>query len=292
MQPLNKLPETDLILNADGSAYHINLLPEDIASTIITVGDPERVKQVSKHFDHLECTKSKREFITHVGTIGKKRFTVISTGIGTDNIDIVLNEIDALINVDLNTRILHTTVKSLEIIRIGTSGAIQPDILVDSLLVSTVAIGLDPLLNYYKQELSQDDAQLLAAFTSFLPAELKCSPYIATASNELLLRLADGITQGITLTAPGFYAPQGRVPRGTLAVPGLLSYLSDFNAYGKKIANLERETAGIYGLANILGHRALSFNIILANRITQQFSKHPEKVVNDSIQKILEKITG
>jgi uridine phosphorylase len=288
---LNKIPETDLILNPDGSAYHINLLPADVADTVITVGDPDRVAEVSKYFDRIEYKKGKREFITHTGYIGKKRLTVISTGIGTDNIDIVINELDALVNINLQTRVPVSPAKSLSIIRIGTSGAIQADIPVDSLLVSTAAFGLDVLMNYYELELSVQNQQLLTSFAAALPAGLKCSPYFATASEELLLRFADGITQGITVTAPGFYAPQGRVMRGSVKSPDLLSVLSGFNASGTKITNLEMETAGIYGLANALGHKALSFNIILANRITQQFSKNPAKVMDGFIQMLLERIS-
>jgi uridine phosphorylase len=288
---LNKIPETDLILNPDGSAYHINLLPADVADTVITVGDPDRVAGVSKYFDRIEYKKGKREFITHTGYIGKKRLTVISTGIGTDNIDIVINELDALVNINLQTRVPVSPAKSLSIIRIGTSGAIQADIPVDSLLISTAAFGLDVLMNYYELELSFKNQQLLTTFAAALPAGLKCNPYFATASEELLLRFADGITQGITVTAPGFYAPQGRVMRGGVKSPDLLSVLAGFNASGTKIANLEMETAGIYGLASALGHRALSFNVILANRITQQFSKNPAKVMDGFIQILLGKIS-
>jgi len=284
---MKRISETDLILNKDGSIYHINLLPGDIADTIITVGDPDRVGQVSKYFDHIEIKKGKREFITHTGCIGKKRLTVISTGIGTDNIDIVLNELDALVNIDLKTMLPKPNLRHLDIIRIGTSGAIQPDIPVDSLLISAAAFGLDSIMNYYEQNLTVEDQELLLQFTSMFPGEYKINPYLAIASKELLETYAVDLNRGITLTAPGFYAPQGRMLRAKQRAPNLMSLIQNFNASGKKINNLEMETAGIYGLATCLGHRAISFNVILANRVINSFSKNPDKVMNGFIQVIL-----
>jgi len=284
---MNRISETDLILNKDGSIYHINLLPGDIADTIITVGDPDRVGQVSKYFDHIEIKKGKREFITHTGYIGKKRLTVISTGIGTDNIDIVLNELDALVNIDLKTMVPKSNPGCLDIIRIGTSGAIQPDIPVDSLLISTAAFGLDSIMNYYEQDLNGEDHELLLQFTSAFSVEYKINPYLAIASKELLKTYVGDIREGLTLTAPGFYAPQGRMLRAKQKVPGLMSLIQNFNASGKRISNLEMETAGIYGLASCLGHRAISFIVILANRAINSFSKKPDKVMNGFIQTIL-----
>lgn len=284
---MKRISETDLILNKDGSIYHINLLPGDIADTIITVGDPDRVGQVSKYFDHIEIKKGKREFITHTGYIGKKRLTVISTGIGTDNIDIVLNELDALVNINLKTKLPKPNFRHLDIIRVGTSGAIQPDIPVDSLLISTAAFGLDSIMNYYEQDLTGEDHELLSQFTSAFEVEYKINPYLAIANKELLKTYAVDIRQGLTLTAPGFYAPQGRMLRAKQKVPGLMSLIQNFNASGKRISNLEMETAGIYGLASCLGHRAISFNVILANRAINSFSKKPDKVMNGFIQTIL-----
>jgi uridine phosphorylase len=289
---LSKISETDLILNPDGSVYHLNLLPDDIADTIITVGDPDRVTEVSKYFDHVELKKGKREFITHTGYIGQKRITVISTGIGTDNIDIILNELDALVNIDFETRQPYAQLKSLNIIRIGTSGAIQADVPLNSLLVSSAAIGLDVLMNYYEHHLNDSDQQFLNAFADVLHAGLKCNPYFAIASEELLIQLAADIPQGITITAPGFYAPQGRAMRIKVKAPDLLSAVTDFSHDGKKITNLEMETAGIYGLAGALGHKAISFNVILANRVTQQFSKNPAKMMEGYIQQLLQAISA
>jgi uridine phosphorylase len=284
--PMNRIAETELILNADGSLYHLNLLPGDVANTIITVGDPERVTQVSQYFDYIELKKSKREFVTHTGNIGGKRVTVISTGIGTDNIDIVLNELDALVNIDLETRIPKDQLQSLNIIRIGTSGAIQSDIPVDSLLVSTAAFGLDALMHYYQHNMPEHEEQLLTAFKK-APANYGFSPYIASADKWLINHLANNMQQGITITAPGFYAPQGREIRARSATPALMKIIRDFRSDEQRITNLEMETAGIYGMASVLGHKAISFNVILANRVTQTFSKQPEKVMDSFIKQVL-----
>jgi len=288
---MNRIPETELILNADGSVYHLNLLPGEVADTVITVGDPQRVEQVSRHFDHIELKKTKREFVTHTGTIGGKRLTVLSTGIGTDNIDIVLNELDALVNIDLQSRQPKENPKSLNIVRIGTSGAVQADIPVDSLLASNAALGLDTLMHYYKRELTEDEKEFLDTFISIFPAGSGLSPYIASADAGLIKELAKDIQQGITLTAPGFYAPQGREVRAKSALPELMNNIQNFSSGGQRITNLEMETAGIYGLASVLGHKAISFNVILANRATHTFSKHPEKVMAGFIEDILGRLT-
>jgi len=284
---MKKIFDTDLILNKDGSIYHINLFDEDVADTIITVGDPDRVEEVSKYFDSIEIKKGKREFITHTGHIGKKRLTVISTGIGTDNVDIVLNELDALVNIDLQTRLPRPVLRQLDIIRIGTSGAVQPDIPIDTLLISSAAFGLDSLMHYYEKSLDHGQQELLSAFDAIFPENYHIKPYLATASNELLAMYAGNIPLGITLTAPGFYAPQGRMLRAVQKVPNFIGLIKNFNFNGQRISNLEMETAGIYGLAASLGHRAISFNIILANRVNDNCNNHPEKVVNEFIQEIL-----
>jgi len=289
---MSRIPETDLILNADGSVYHLNLLPEDIGGTVITVGDPDRVAEVSKYFDDIELKKSKREFVSHTGTIGNKRLTALSTGIGTDNIDIVLNELDALVNIDLKTRLPKSDLRSLDIIRIGTSGAVQADIPVDSMLVSTAAFGMDTLMHYYKQNISPEREKLLADFKLVLPAGHQFSPYITQADKPLLNKLAQGLQQGITISAPGFYAPQGRQVRARLAITGLIDAIQGFNSSGQRITNLEMETAGIYGMAAALGHRALSFNVILANRVTQHFSKQPQQIMDACIKQVLELVVS
>lgn len=289
---MSRISETDLILNDDGSVYHLNLLPEDIAQSIITVGDPERVPEVSKYFDRVELKKSKREFTTHTGTIGNKRLTVISTGIGTDNIDIVLNELDALVNIDFQTRHPNAKLQSLDIVRIGTSGAIQPDIALDSLLVSSAVFGMDTLMHYYEHVNTVDEQLLLNDFKNILPAGSPFTPYFASGNRALVDKLATGLEQGITISAPGFYAPQGRRVRASATYPELMSTIQTFNSGGKRITNLEMETAGIYGLAPVLGHRAISFNVILANRVTQQFSKQPQAAIDKCISQVLEKLVA
>jgi len=290
---MNPISETDLILNADGSAYHLNLLPGDVADTVITVGDQDRVEGVTKYFDHIEFKKAKREFVTQTGRIGNKRLTVISTGIGTDNIDIVLNELDALVNIDFTTRLVKPELKSLNIIRIGTTGAVQADIPVDSLLVSEAAFGFDTLMHYYKQKISIPDEVLLESFVYALSRgyDYKLIPYIASADKGLLTTLGEGLLQGVTVTAPGFYAPQGRQVRAVSAMPELMEIIENFKSVGKRITNLEMETAGIYGLAASLGHKALSFNIVLANRITHTFSKQPAEIMDHNIKQVLERLT-
>jgi uridine phosphorylase len=289
---MQRISETDLILNADGSVYHLNLLPGDIADTVITVGDPDRVGEVSKHFDTIEFKKGKREFITHTGNLGGKRLTVLSTGIGTDNIDIVFNELDALVNIDFETRLVNSQLKSLDIIRIGTSGAVQADIPVDELLVSSAAFGLDALMHYYLQDLSAAEQQLLDAFKAALPADYGLKPYFASAGASLLKSLASDLPQGITITAPGFYAPQGRQVRAQSLTPKLMDTIQQFNDNGRRITNLEMETAGIYGLAGSLGHKSISFNVILANRANHVFSVDPGGVMDKFIGQILDRIVN
>jgi uridine phosphorylase len=289
---MNRISETDLIINADGSAYHLNLLPGDVADTVITVGDQDRVDGITKYFDEIEFKKAKREFVTQTGRIGKKRITVISTGIGTDNIDIVFNELDALVNIDFKTRLVNQNLKSLDIIRIGTSGAIQADIPIDSLLVSSAAFGLDALMSYYTQKLSIKEEVMLEDFTNMLSREYKLHPYIASADESLLNNLGDGLLQGITITAPGFYSPQGREVRAKSAMPGFMEVIQNYRSGNQRITNLEMETAGIYGLAASLGHKALSLNVILANRVTHKFSQQPAEIMDKYIQHLLQKLTA
>jgi uridine phosphorylase len=287
---MKRISETDLILNSDGSIYHLSLFPGDIADTVITVGDQERVGEISKYFDEIEFEKAKREFVTHTGRIGNKRITVISTGIGTDNIDIVFNELDALVNIDLDKRVANSSLKQLDIIRIGTSGAVQEDIPVDSLLVSSAAIGLEPLMHYYEYAVSENDQAVLSDFKQHIPSKYQIYPYIAPCDEELLQTIGANLEQGITVTAPGFYASQGRQVRAASRTPDLLKILQTFRSGNRRITNLEMETAGIYGLSASLGHRALSFNVILANRISNKFSKDPAKIMDHYIKDILERI--
>ena len=284
-----KITTTDLILNKDGSVYHLNLLPEDLADDIITVGDPDRVGEVSKHFDKVELRKGKREFITHTGYIGSKRLSVISTGIGTDNIDIVLNELDALVNIDLDRRVYLDKLKSLNIIRIGTSGAMQTDIPIDSILVSEYAVGLDALMAFYTYEASREEKVILRAIVSQAPAFKPLKPYVCAASKLLLRKIGKDLPRGITVTAPGFYAPQGRELRFNKSIPNFIKQLSSISKDNWRLTNLEMETSGIYGLANILGHQAISVNAILASRVKYEFSKNPGKTIDKTIKLVLER---
>ena len=287
MKPIS---EADLIINPDGSIYHLNLLPEDIADTVITVGDPDRVAEVSRHFDHIEVSKGKREFITNTGYLGSKRITVISTGIGTDNIDIVMNELDALVNVDFETRLPKENLKSLNIIRIGTSGAIQEDLPMGSILVSEFGLGLDSLMHYYLHEVSGDEHTILDAIKSHLNHFKGISPYLTAAGTSLLENIGKDLPRGITVTAPGFYAPQGREVRAKNAIPGFIEVLSSFSSGKNRITNLEMETAGIYALAKTLGHNALSVNAILASRVRFEFSSNPGKIIDEAIQLVLSRL--
>ena len=284
-----KISTTDLILNKDGSVYHLNLLPEDLADDIITVGDPDRVGEVSKHFDKVELRKGKREFITHTGYIGSKRISVISTGIGTDNIDIVLNELDALVNIDLDRRVYLDKLKSLNIIRIGTSGAMQTDIPIDSILVSEYAVGLDALMAFYTYEASREEKAILRAIVSQAPAFKPLKPYVCAASKLLLRKIGKDLPRGITVTAPGFYGPQGRELRFNKSIPNFIKQLSSISKDNWRLTNLEMETSGIYGLANILGHQAISVNAILASRVKYEFSKNPGKTIDKTIKLVLER---
>lgn len=283
------ISETDLILNADGSAYHLNLLPGDVADTVILVGDQDRVPEITKHFDSIELRKGKREFVTHTGRLGSKRISVVSTGIGTDNIDIVLNELDALVNIDFKTRKVNSNTRSLNFIRIGTSGAVQANIPLDSLLVSEYAFGLDALMHYYQHSLSVSEQTLLDTFINTVS---NFKPYISSASSSLLEKLASDMPKGITVTSPGFYSPQGRTLRAQSTLPGLLKSLQNFAHQGHRITNLEMETAGIYGLAKALGHKAVSYNVLLANRAKNTFSKHPAKTMEKCIVEILSRISS
>ncbi|SDB35560.1 uridine phosphorylase [Flavobacteriaceae bacterium MAR_2010_188] len=287
------LPPSELILNDDGSIYHLNLLPQDIADAVITVGDQDRVEKITKHFKKIEVSKRKREFFTQTGTFKNKRITVISTGIGTDNIDIVINELDALVNIDLEKRQVKPNLKSLDIIRIGTSGSIQSNIPIDSFLISDHAIGFDSLLHYYnfiEDESIEGFSEELVKHLNLDPAKSK--PYIVGCDEGLKHKFtSDKTVEGITVTNVGFYGPQGRVLRLKLKDEDLNDKLSTFNFEGKKITNLEMETAGIYGLSKLLGHRAVSMNAIIANRATKEFSKDSEKTIDSLILYTLEKLS-
>ena len=286
------IQDSELILNSDGSIYHLQLKPDEVAETIITVGDPERVAHVSKHFDSIQHKVQHREFITHTGYLNNKRLTVLSTGMGTDNIDIALTELDALVNIDFTKRIPKQNLTSLNIIRLGTSGSVNAEVDIDTILISEFAIGLDGLLNYYKVENSIEEIMYLEAFSNYLKQYFNSvKPYITSASNSLLKKFETKYPKGTTLTACGFFAPQGRKVRLESEFPDFIKVIQNFHYQNFRISNLEMETAGIYGLGKLLGHNCLSVNAIIANRINQTFSINPQMIVDKMIGEALEIIT-
>ena len=286
---MNHIAESELIINQRGAVYHLNCLPEEIATTIITVGDPERVKEVSKYFDTIEFKNTHREFVTHTGFIGKKRISCVSTGIGPDNIDIVLNELDALVNIDFDTRTIRGKLTVLNIIRLGTSGSLQKNIPVDSFVASTHGLGLDNLMNFYRIKNNEEEIQLLQAFNTHTQLSTgNIAPYIHMASVHLLKHFTNNYHQGITVTCPGFYGPQGRVLRLGLAQPQLINNLTSFNFGNYSITNFEMETSAIYGLGHLLGHHCVSISAIVANRISKEFSKDGNLAVENMIKQSLE----
>lgn len=285
---MQAITESELIINDRGAIYHLDLRPEELATTVLTVGDPDRVAKVSQHFDSIEYRRQHREFVSHTGKIGKKRVTVVSTGIGTDNIDIVLNELDALVNIDFTTRLIRPELTHLTIIRIGTSGALQKDIPVDGWVVSTHGLGIDNLLNFYRHEPNEEEAAILHSFSTQTQLHQRLAqPYISGASGSLLRHFTEGFHQGITVTCPGFYGPQGRMLRLGLSQPDLIGRLTDFSYGPHRIANFEMETAGIYGLGKMLGHSCLSLSAIVANRVLQQFSRDGNATIERLIQETL-----
>lgn len=289
---MTRIAESEMILNARGALYHVDLRPEELATNIITVGDPDRVKEVSKHFDKVEVKRQHREFVTHTGTIGNKRISVISTGIGPDNIDIVLNELDALVNIDLETRTPKEELTSLNIIRLGTTGSLQGDVAADDLVASTHGLGIDNLMNFYRLDPNEEEKVMLQQFVAHTQLSSGIAqPYISGGSMALLKHFVDGFHQGITVTCPGFYGPQGRVLRLGLRQPGLIDALTNFQYGNYRITNFEMETSAIYGLSKLLGHQALSLSVIVANRITKTFSKDGAAAVENLIQTALEVIS-
>lgn len=292
MQPI---AESELIINPRGAVYHLNVRPDEIADNIITVGDPDRVKEISKHFDNIEVETQHREFVTHTGYIGNKRISVVSTGIGPDNIDIVLNELDALVNIDFDSRVIHNELKQLNIIRIGTSGSLQADVPVDSFVASTHGLGIDNLMNFYLHENNEEEKQLIHSFVTQTQLHNGFgNPYISAASMHLLKYFVEGYHQGITVTCPGFYGPQGRILRLGISNPHLIDRLTSFEFGKYRITNFEMETSAIYGLGKALHHNCLSLSAIIANRIHQNFSKNAalliEKLINTSLEIISEKL--
>lgn len=289
---MQRIAESELILNSRSAIYHLDLKPDELAENIITVGDPDRVKEISKHFDKIEVQRQHREFVTHTGSVGNKRVSIISTGIGPDNIDIVLNELDALVNIDFETRTINSQLKHLNIIRIGTSGSLQADVPVDSFVASTHGLGIDNLMNFYLHESNEEEKQLLQSFVTQTQLHNGFgNPYISAASMHLLKHFVDGYHHGITVTCPGFYGPQGRVLRLGISNPQLIDRLTSFQFGENRITNFEMETSAIYGLGKALHHNCLSLSAIIANRIHKNFSKDSLGLVEKLIVKSLEIIT-
>lgn len=276
---------SELIYNADGSIYHLNLKREDIGNNIILVGDPDRVPMVSKYFDKITFKISKREFVTHTGYVGNEMISVISSGIGTDNIDIVINELDALVNIDPITRAIRSQITPLKFIRIGTSGTLDPNIPIDSFVATKMAIGMDILMHYYDYKSNPTEKELQQKLISAFP---KLHPTVFSGDIGLLEKFASNMRHGITVTAPGFYAPQGRQLRAINSYQSLLEQFSSIEQDNYKVTNFEMESSGIYGLSKCLGHQALSLNAILANRANKTFSKSPKKVVTRLIEHVID----
>lgn len=288
----NIIAETELILNPNGSVYHLQLLPENIAENIIIVGDQGRVETVSRFFDTIDFKIQNREFVTHTGTYNGKRIMVISSGIGTDNIDILINELDAAVNIDLKTRTIKKDRISLNIVRIGTSGALQQDIPVDSFVVSTYGLGFDGLLNYYLDLPKINDNEVSEAFIKQTNWDKNLPfPYAVKGSEILINKIGFDLIKGITATAPGFYGPQGRKLRLSPWVEDFNQQLTDFKYKENRITNFEMETSALYGLGALLGHQTCTVCTIIANRVAKKYSQNYHASVEQLIQLVLERLT-
>ncbi|MCD4697562.1 MAG: nucleoside phosphorylase [Bacteroidales bacterium] len=287
-----KIQDSELILNANGTIYHLNLHPENIAGTIILVGDPQRVEKISKLFDHVEFMGQNREICTHTGFYKNRRLSVVSTGMGTDNIDIVVNELDALVNIDLNTRTIKPGHTSLNLIRLGTSGAIQPDLPLNAFILSEYGFGLDGLLHFYNVDEGIVETGLTKQVLEYFSWDYNVAkPYIIAADNGLLNLFDDkNIYRGITVTAPGFYGPQGRQLRIPLASPEFNKQLKEFRWQNKRILNYEMETSALYALSKILGHKALTVCLAIANRERREINQNYHSAIDDLIRLVLDKI--
>ncbi|MBU2915837.1 nucleoside phosphorylase [Reichenbachiella agariperforans] len=285
---MQTISETDLILNKDRSVYHLNLKPENISDTILTVGDPSRVFRVSQYFDTIDFEMNRREFITHKGTYKGKKVTVISTGMGTDNVEIFMTELDALVNVDLKTRQVKEKKKKLNIIRIGTSGSLQEDLRLGSHLVSDFGVGLDTLMTFYNLRQTGQENTVTNKLRDYLDFPFK--PYCVEGSTMLREKFAFDMVRGNTVTCPGFYGPQGRNVRLDLKYPHLMEDLMYFHEEDFWLTNFEMETAGYYALGRLMGHEMLSLNAIIANRAKNKFSKDPDRVIDSLIRKVLERL--
>lgn len=287
------IEESELIVNNDNSIYHLHITAEQLADDIIVVGDPQRVELISSYFDTIEYKVHNREFITHTGYYNGKRLTVLATGIGTDNIDIVMNELDAVVNIDLKARQIKKQHRSLNIVRLGTSGALQESIPVDSFVFSSYGLGLDGLLNFYKGRNSVIESDMTEAFYKFANWNIDLpKPYIVKASSKLEKLLSKGMIKGITATSPGFYGPQGRVLRLGLENEGLNKSLESFIFDDNIVTNFEMETSALYGLGRMLGHNTATVCAIIANRYNRTFSKDYQITVKKLIEVVLNRMTS
>lgn len=289
---MQKLKNTQLIVTAEGAIYHLNLKPENLADTVIIVGDPGRVPTISKYFDEIEFQGQNREINIHTGRIGKKRLTVLSSGMGPDNIDIVINELDALANIDLDRKTIKPEHKALNLIRLGTSGAVQKDIEVDSFVMSRYGLGLDGVMNFYKVPDGIIEKEMCASVKEQIAwPEQIAQPYIVKCTEGLAKKIGFDMHQGITVTAPGFYGPQGRTLRMELNFPDFIQKLETFRFKDERILNFEMETSALYGLGRSLGHNVLTICAIIANRITEEYSSNHHKPVETLIKLLLERIS-
>lgn len=289
MEEKHRIGEAELILNDDGSVYHLHLKPGDIADTIITVGDPGRVEDVSKHFDNITHRSQYREFNAHTGYLNNKQLTVISTGIGTDNIDIVMNEMDALVNIDFETRTVNDELTSLNFIRMGTSGSVSEEIGLGTIIMSEFGIGLDGLLNFYEHQNTIWETVYIEAFSNHIsPYFSGIKPYITGAGANLLGKFENLFPKVTTISLGGFYGPQGRMLRAKNEFQNMVQVINGFRHQHFRISNLEMETSGIYGMGRILGHNCLSISAILADRTNNTFSSEPKKVIEKMITQALE----
>ncbi len=288
---MERIGESELILNGDGTIFHLHLKPENIADNIILVGDQGRVEMVSKYFDTVSFKAGNREFITHTGTYKGKPITVISTGIGTDNIDIVVNELDALANIDLKERIPKKEHRTLNLVRIGTSGALQADIPVDTPVVSETSIGFDGLLNFYDGRDKLGNKDLQKAFLSHTSWDKElATPYFVDASKELIEKIGFDMRKGMTISAPGFYGPQGRILRLKTIDTSLNEKISAFEYEGRKITNYEMESSAIAGLSKLMGHNALTVCSIIANRMRKEYSVNYKVAVEKLVVTVLDRL--
>lgn len=288
---MKAIAESELIINNDGSIFHLHLKPEQIADTVFLVGDPARVTTISDMFDTIEHKVQNREFVTHTGIYKGKRFSALATGIGTDNIDIVINELDALVNVDLKTRKSKSDHKSLNLIRLGTSGGLQEDLDIDSFLMTETSIGFDGLLNFYKNRDAVCKLEVEKEFLKHMNWNPKlASPYFIDGSKELLEKLGQGIRKGITISAPGFYGPQARVIRLEIQDPEINDKIRSFNYENKKITNYEMESSALFGLSALLGHKAATICVIIANRYAGKYSKDYKPAVKKLIETVLNRL--